>query len=247
MTGRPAFRPCRAQDLRLARPCGSDRNRVPALNGLDQLHADYATLALRPPGALSPGRRRSLLFYRGELALLTHTPTPPQTPILVIRWLQTLAALEAFISRETRWPRENRRLDRAAITAEERRLAIWVRTQRTAADGGVRCDYQLRRLACVPGFHRHPLDDRWYQHVIDHQHFTDTQRRAPLLRSDDSAERSLAAFAAKQRLAYRQGQLLPRRIEILERLPYFTWARNHPSVKPPRGGGPCDECAGRRW
>ena len=211
---------------------------MPALNGLDQLHADYATLALRPPGALSPDHRRSLLFYRGELALLTHTPPLSQTPIRVIEWLQTLTALKAFITRETRWPRENRRLDRAAITAEERRLATWVRTQRTAANGGVRCDYQLRRLACVPGFHGHPLDDQWSQRIIDHQHFTDTNRRAPLLRSDDPTERSLAAFAAKQRLAYRRGQLSPRRIAMLERLPHFTWG-----TRPPRE---CQATAGWR-
>lgn len=198
---------------------------MPTLNALDQLHADYSALALRPPAALTPDHRRSLLVYRGELALLARTPLPLQTPTRVIQWLQTLAELETFIAREERWPRENRRLDRAAITNEERRLAIWVRTQRTAADGGLRCDYQLRRLACVPGFHRHPLDDRWYQHVIDHQHFTDTHRRAPLVRSDDATERSLAGFAAKQRLAFRRGRLSSRRIAVLERLEFWTWGR----------------------
>ena len=194
-----------------------------ASNTLTQLHADYATLALRPPTALTADRRRSLLFYRCELALLTHTPPPTLTPIRVIRWLQTLTALEAFIAQETRWPRENRRLDRAAITAEERHLAIWVRSQRTAADGGLRCDYQLRRLACAPGFHRHPLDDQWSRHVIDHQLFTDTHRRAPLLSSDDLDERRLAGFAAKQRLAYRRGRLSLPQIAALERINFWTW------------------------
>jgi len=196
---------------------------VHASNALDQLHADYATLALRLPTALTPDRRRSLLFYRGELALFTHTPPPTLTPIRVIRWLQTLAVLEAFIVRETRWPRENRRLDRAAISALERRLAIWVRTQRTAVGRGVRCEYQIRRLACIPGFHLHPLDDRWHQHVSDYRTFTDTWRRPPLVRSVDEAESRLAAFAAKQRFNFRNGRLSPDRIAALKRLEFWTW------------------------
>jgi hypothetical protein len=203
---------------------------MPAPSPLDQLHADFAALAQRPPAALTRDHRRSLLFYRSELALLAHSAPPPQTPTRVIQWLQNLAELEAFIARETRWPRENRRLHRAAITAEERHLAIWVRTQRTAIDGGLRYDYQLRRLTCIPGFLLHPLDDHWSQHVIDHQHFTDTHRRAPLLRSDDPAERSLAAFAAKQRFAYRHG-LLPRdRIAPLVRLEFWTWGSQPPGL-----------------
>ena len=203
---------------------------MPTPNALDQLHADYATLALRPPAALTPDRRRSLLFYRSELAILAHAPIPPQTPDRVIQWLQTLAALEAFIAGETRWPRENRRLDRAAITTDERHLATWVRTQRTAADRGARCDYQLRRLTCVPGYHLHPLTEQWHRHVTEYQHFTDTWRRAPLLRSDDPTERRLAGFAAKQRLAYRQGRLSPRRIVTLERLDFWSWGSQPPRV-----------------
>ena len=201
-----------------------------ASNTLDQLHADYATRALRPPTALTPDRRRSLLFYRCEQAMLAGTPFPPQMPARVIQWLQTLAALEAFIARETRWPRENRRLDRAAITAEEHHLATWVRTQRTAANGGVRCDYQTRRLACTPGFHLHPLADQWHRQVTVHQHFTTAHRRAPLLRSDDPTERRLARFAAKQRLAYRRGRLSPHRIATLERLDFWSWGSKPPTA-----------------
>jgi hypothetical protein len=196
---------------------------VPTPNALTQLHADYATLALRPSAALTPDHRRSLLFYRGELAMLAHIPPPSQTPIRVLRWLQTLTVLEAFIARERRWPRENRRLDPAAITAEERQLATWVRTQRTAADEGVRCDYQLRRLACVPGFHLYPLAEQWFRQVTEYRHFTSAHRRAPLLRSADPTEGRIARFAAKQRLAYRRGRLSPDRIATLERLEFWTW------------------------
>jgi hypothetical protein len=196
---------------------------VPTPNALAQLHADYATLALRPPAALTPDRRRSLLFYRGELAIRARIPLPPQTLARVIQWLQTLIALEAFIAGESRWPCENRRLDRAAITAEERHLATWVRTQRTAANGGVRCDYQLRRLSSVPGFRPNPLAEQWHRHVTEYQHFTETWWRAPLLRSDDPTERRLAGFAAKQRLAYRRGRMSPHQIATLQRLDFWSW------------------------
>lgn len=204
---------------------------MPTLNALTQLHADYATLALRPSAALTPDHRRSLLFYRGELAMLAHTPPPSQTPHRVIRWLQTLVALEAFIARETRWPRENRRLDPTAITAEERHLATWVRTQRTATTGGVRCDYQLRRLACLSGFRLHPLAEQWDHHVTEYQHFTGSWWRAPLLRSDDPTERRLARFAAKTRLAYRRGKLSARQIATLNRLDFWSWGSQPPGVE----------------
>ena len=196
---------------------------MPTPTALDQLHAEYAALALRAAVALTPDRRRSLLFYRCEQAMLAGTPFPPQMPARVIQWLQTLAELEAFIAGENRWPRENRRLDRAAISALERRLAIWVRTQRTAVGWGARCEYQIRRLACIPGFHLHPLDDRWHQHVSDYRTFTDTWRRPPLVRSVDEAERRLAAFAAKQRFTFRNGRLSPDRIAALKRLEFWTW------------------------
>ena len=194
-----------------------------ASNALAQLHTDYAALALRPATALTPDRHRSLLFYRGDLALRARTSMPSQTPARVFQWLQTLAELEAFIAGENRWPRENRRLDRAAISAVERRLAIWVRTQRTAVGWGARCEYQIRRLACIPGFHLHPLDDRWHQHVSDYRTFTDTWRRPPLVRSVDEAESRLAAFATKQRFNFRNGRLSPDRIAALKRLEFWTW------------------------
>ena len=203
---------------------------MPTPTALEQLHADYAAFAQRPPTALTPDRRRSLLFYQGELALLTHKPPPPQTPTRVIQWLQSVAELEAFIARETRWPRENRRLPTGAITVEERHLATWVRTQRTAAHRGVRCDYQLRRLACVQGFYLHPLAEQWHRQVTEYQCFTDTWRQAPLLRGDDLTERRLAGFAAKQRLAYRRGRLSARQIATLERLDFWSWGSQPPGV-----------------
>lgn len=192
-------------------------------NPLDQLRADFATLAHRQPTTLTQDQRRSVDFYWADLALLAHTEVPPHTPIRVGQWLRTLTELEDFIARELRWPRENNRLNRNAISQEERRLSAWVRTQRAATAEGLRCDYQLRRLGCVEGYQQHPLDYRWHQNLVDLNSFTSARRRAPQLRSDDPAERRLAGFAAKQRLAYRRGRLSPPQIAALERINFWTW------------------------
>lgn len=206
-----------------AHKCGSDRNYVPPLAFMDRLLADYATLALRPPTNLSPDQRRSLTFYQAELSLLARTAGPQQIPIRVGDWLQTLVDLEAFIAQENRWPRHNNRLHKDEISQEERRLVVWVRAQRTAADQCRRCEYQLRRLACIPGFRRRPLHDRWNERVVEYRGFVGVYRQAPLLRSDNFVERSLAAWASKQRLAYTNGRLDSWRIETLERLVHWGW------------------------
>ena len=86
----------------------------------------------------------------------------------------------------------------------------------------------MRRLACIPGYHRHPLEDAWIRNVIDYRHFTEARRHAPRLRSEDPDEKRLAAFAAKQRFAYRHGRLSPERIATLERLEFWTWGSTLP-------------------
>ena len=196
---------------------------MPLLTPLDQLRAVFAAHTRRPPNSMSIDQRRSVAFYIAEAALIARIEVPPLTPSRTLQWLRALADLEAFLAREGKWPRENNRLERNAISEGERRLAGWVRTQRAAADQGRRCEYQLRRLECVPGFQQHPLDERWDQNVLALQQFITDHCRAPVIRSDDPVERRLAAFAAKQRLAHRRGTLLPSRILSLERLELWTW------------------------
>jgi hypothetical protein len=172
---------------------------------------------------MSIDQRRSVTFYLAEATLVAGIEVPPLTPARTIQWLRSLADLEVFLAREGRWPRENNRLERNAISQEERRLAVWVRTQRATANDGQLCEYQLRRLKCVPGFQQRPLDQRWDQNVLALQKFVADHRRAPAIRSDDPVERRLAAFAAKQRIAYRRGTLVPTRKSSLERLEFWTW------------------------
>ena len=200
---------------------------VPTLSPLDRLHADYAKLVERRTAVLTEDQRRSLILHAWELAARTQKPSPPRTPIRVVQWFLRLEELEDFVRAEGRWPRQNHRAANGTTT-QERTLATWVRTQRLAADQGRRCDYQMRRLAYFPGFHRHPLDDAWIRNVIAYRHFIETQKRAPRLRSEDPPEKKLAAFAAKQRFAYRQGRLRPDRIATLERLEVWTWGSTSP-------------------
>ena len=203
---------------------------MPHLTPLDQLRADFAALTHRSPNSMSIDQRRSVTFYLAECAVLAGIEVAPLTPTRTLQWLHALADLEVFLARERRWPRENNRLDRNAISEGERRLAVWVRTQRAAADQGQRCQYQLRRLECVPGFQQHPLDERWDQNVLALQQFIANHCRAPVIRSDDPAERSLAGFAAKQRLAYRRERLTPRQIVTLERVDFWSWGSRPPGL-----------------
>ena len=202
---------------------GSDRKPVPLLTPLDQLRAVFAALTRRSPNSMSIDQRRSVAFYLAEAASVARIEVAPLTPARTVQWLRALADLEVFLARERRWPRENNRLKKNAISHDERRFAVWVRTQRAAANDERLCEYKLRRLECVPGYQQHPLDERWDQNVLALQQFIADHRRAPVIRSDDPVERRLAAFAAKQRLAHRRGTLLPSRIFSLERLELWTW------------------------
>lgn len=196
---------------------------MPQPTPLDRLRAEYAELDRQKRSRLTPDQRRSLIYYSHELELESGVPSDCPAPLRVAKWFAGLIALENFVALERRWPRENNRADAAEFSDEERRLATWVRTQRSAIDQGRRCEYQIRRLVCVEGFRLRPLQDRWNQQLLEFHRFTDTHHRAPLLRSTDFMERRLAAWAAKQRFAYRNGALARRRIETLERLSYWSW------------------------
>ena len=199
------------------------KNPVPNHTPLDRLLADYAGLDRYKKSRLTPDQRQSLVYYHLELDLKNWTQREPSSSVRATQWFADLIALETFLVLERRWPRQNNRADREEFTEEEWRLAIWVRTQRIAIDQGRRCDYQIRRLDCVEGFQQHPLEDRWNRRLHEYRRFTLVHKRAPLLRSDDLGERSLAAWAAKQRLAYRSGTLARHRVDAATHLKHWTW------------------------
>ncbi|MBC7594439.1 MAG: helicase associated domain-containing protein [Kineosporiaceae bacterium] len=198
---------------------------MPHPTPIDQLLSAYTELAQRPPKRLTPDRTRSLMFFTYEQALASGSGLTDPVPVRVSQWTTALHALEAFVAQNGRWPRENNRAKGSSITPDERRLATWVRSQRSAADLGRRCTYQLDRLACIPGYHERPLEDRWNTQFLAYQRFVIQHHRAPVLSSTSNTEKRLAAWAAKQRIAYRNRRLAARRISLLGQLPLWTWGK----------------------
>lgn len=203
--------------------CGSDKISVPNPQSLHRLFNDYAAISQRPATLLSDDARRSLIFFRYEQELASGARARSTFPVRVNRWFDALTELEAFIAAEGRWPRENNKAHAGLIMTREKRSAIWVRTQRSAITQRRLCDYQIRRLAAIGGFSFRPIEDRWFLQLVAYNEFVSTNQRAPRLRADERAESSLAAWAAKQRLAKRRGTLPVRRIAALERLSMWSW------------------------
>ena len=196
---------------------------MPEQSPVELLHAEYELLHRRRPSALTPDQRTSLTFFNAELVSLGTGQSPANVPRDVAGWVRNLFALESFVRREGRLPRENRRLPGGAISTEERQRAHSIRAQRRAFAAGRLCTYQARRLLCIPEFSFHPLEDKWQAKCAAYAHFTATHGDAPKLRSADPSERTLAGWAAKTRLAYRVDKLSPSRVETLTGLDFWTW------------------------
>ncbi|WBM79124.1 Helicase associated domain protein [Cryobacterium breve] len=189
---------------------------------LELLHADYAQLELRSRATLTADQARSLIFYNAQRASEgAAAATNPGRD--VIAWIRNTEALSTFVARESRMPRENRRLPNSAISADEKSLVNRVRNQRRAFTAGRLCTYQVRRLQCIPGFSFKPLDDAWHTSYTAYVQFTRTHRDAPKLRSADPAERALAGWAAKNRMAYHDGRLTPARTALLNDVEFWSW------------------------
>jgi hypothetical protein len=214
---------CRAHRLRRCNRRSSERHLLSHPTALDRLHAEYAALAKHSSSRPSADLHRSLIFYWYEIH--DQAPTGPVVApaIRMVGWFASVHRLEVFVRAQGRLPRENNRSGGATISPEERTLATWVRTERTATDLGRRSDYQRKRLVCVPGYRENPLEDRWNERYFEYEKLLEDLGFPPLLSSPNSTEKSLSAWAAKQRLSYRKGTLPARRIRLLQGLPVWTW------------------------
>ena len=192
---------------------------------LSLLHAEYARLRHLRPDRLSADQARSLSYFVRELQLRPERPGEAQIPDAITRWLKNVFVLEDFIARLNRMPRENRRLPANSISDEEKTLTAFVRAQRRAFAGARLCTYQERRLAAIGGFSFHPRDDVWISRFREYRDFITENGRVPRLRSHEDKEHSLAAWAAKQRVAYRRGRLSRERMLALSGLGFWTWGR----------------------
>lgn len=206
---------------------------MPESRSVALLHAKYARLADRPIALLTDDDRRSFAYYQAELAAGPTLADQEPAPTQILAWVQGVKMLETFCAREGRMPRENRRLAAGVISEEERVLANRIRGLRRSYDAGRLCRYQVERLECIPGFVWHPLEDQWHAAFLEYRNFTELNMDVPKIRSGKPAERRLAAWAAKNRLAYRVGSLSPKRVSRLNGLSFWTWGESIPSRRGP--------------
>jgi len=96
-------------------------------------------------------------------------------------------------------------------------LPEWLRYQRSERGRAFQCSYQRLRLECVPQFEWDPLDVQWDEQLADYVSFVATHSRVPRYRSQNPQERSLAAWAVKQRQLIRTGRAPGHRITEFER------------------------------
>ncbi|TFC18609.1 hypothetical protein E3O19_04370 [Cryobacterium algoritolerans] len=194
--------------------------------GLQALHAEYAVLSLAGKRSLSGDQARSITFYRAELAFIEDPRAFAGSSNQIVKWIWFVQKVESFVAANGRLPRQNNRLAGEDIDRDEWDLAEWVRyRQGRAASTGRLCDYQRRRLACIPGYREHPRESNWDRRLEDYRSFIEVHRRAPRYRSEDGTEKSLAGWGATQRAAYLAATLSPRRIRRLEQLQIWVWGR----------------------
>jgi hypothetical protein len=195
---------------------------------LDALYAVYERLSRRDPATLSHHQRRSVQHYLAETRGRASLSQREGALDHITRWACNLFALETFIAREGRWPRENNRLPAGAFAPDEQRLANWVRSERRATQALRRCSYQRLRLAAISGYTHATPDQRWEARRRDYEAFTQDHGRAPSLRRSPD-EKRLARWAAKQRFQRRSGSLPKHRETALGKLSFWTWGPSQSS------------------
>lgn len=169
----------------------------------------------RDPATLSADLRASLECWRIEQLLQSsHSPEVGRKSRLTV-WVGTFLDVASFVDVHGDVPRENNRKEQ---DAEEARLAFWLRYQRRRAIANDLSTYQRLSIESLPGFSWAPADESWDANFAAYEEFLNYERRAPRYRSTDRMERRLAAWAAKQRHALKQGRLEGARVQKLDTL-----------------------------
>jgi hypothetical protein len=138
------------------------------------------------------------------------------------RWHDNVTRLDRFVREHDRLPRDSRH-ETTPLDGGERYLLTWIRSQRRAFVAGRLIGNQVFLLLQVPGFSFAPLHEQWEIRLSEYKTFTQSNQRAPRLRSEIAHERSLARWAAKQRFAARRLQLPTYRIARLNALDFWAW------------------------
>lgn len=183
----------------------------------------FGPLAERPLGILNDDERRAVAFLEAERRIRGHESQCNEIVKLtnVDRWVAAARRLEVLFSRLGRFPRQNRRLPRPAISDEERTSANWVRYQRTW--WGTLCRYQKDWLESIPGFFLDPIGEQADAQVGNYTKVANRVGRAPKRTSDERDEVRAAQWQAKQKILYREGKLPKHRVDELSKLPYWRW------------------------
>lgn len=189
------------------------------------MHDEIAALIARSLDHLgdnpSLDEARSARFAAAE-AHIAAGSDPDGANSRVNGWVRRVRELTEFTLVEDRFPRENNRAPAGVISSEESSLHEWVRLQRRSTTRDNHCDYQIQRLNLVPGFSWDPHDEAWQKSFELYQSFITVHGQAPRVRSQDTLERSLAHWAAKQRSQHRRNRLDDDRKSALQSL--FIWA-----------------------
>ena len=175
------------------------------MSTLAQLQAHYSKLEAGTR-RLTFDEQISLGFYRVEVHRES-VEFDQDDKSRVTSWLRTVWRMEAFAARTGRLPRRNSRAPKEQVDPVEHALADWLRYQRRPRTQDLHCDYQRQRLELIAGFRWDPIEERWVGQLETLRTFHAENGRAPRYRSADPREKSLAAWAGRQRKAIRTGML----------------------------------------
>lgn len=205
-----------------------ERLRLPLIS-LD--YAPFQALSERRAASLTADEAASLRTFRAfrfaQARLADAVPAADPTAA----WARNAAAVDRWISRNRRAPVENnRRLD-SPESADENRLAMWVRYELRPRTKTHRCTFQRALLNTYSANPRRNTI-RWHIILRLYRKFIVTNGRAPRYRSSSMHERRLAAWASKQRLNYGAEKLNPHRVWRLEALPIWSWGSGRNLSRP---------------
>lgn len=182
---------------------------------LARLIAELRNLDDRDPRTLSKDLRTSLTCWRIEQRLRAGLPVDNESYRRLTAWVRTLIEVGSYLGTHGGLPREN---NRHPQDTEEARLAFWLRYQRRRAIARDLCSYQQASLSCLDGFSWAPIDDAWDSKFEAYKRFLEREQRSPRYRSTAPGEQKLAAWAAKQRYAFKRGRLEEARADRLDTL-----------------------------
>lgn len=196
---------------------------MPTPEYLVKLHAHYRRLAAAKASTLTADETRSLVYFRAEGAIAADPDLYAEAKDRVTVWVLNAQRVDTFLRENGVLPRRNSGRPLPPGASEERRITWWLEDQRRPSAQYRQCSYQRERLGAFPGIDIRPQDQRWDDRLENYEGFIRIEGRAPLVRSEDPDERSLARWATKQRQLYRRKALPEERVTALRALPIWTW------------------------